>query len=685
MNTTSPPRAGLENDGDTSLTGDRRLETDPLRTKELRRAQQNTRLVRWLRIGLPVSSAVVILLYGISAIGSFHISDLAKLPLVLPNVVPANLTMDNPRYRGFNDDGSQYVVTAKTAKPNPKNTNVVLLDTVTGELTDVKNAKTHLMAKKGSFDTKKNLLRLFDGIEIKSDDGMHARLKSAIYSTKTGIIMSEEPVSVESTTGKLSANKMRYMQKTKEAEFFGGVQTLLTSQKPKTAAASPQEKNAGTMFSNSGAPVLVKSGSLKISDSKNLAVYQQDVTVTQDDTSMATRELEVHYSGGPEKGAKVEGAEQSKPQQKEATSRRVERIISKHPVLIKRGKIQQVTGNSAEFLAHQNLAVINGDVVVTSGQDRRATSQRVEFNTAQDTALLTGDVIVRQNKNEMRGSRLFVDRRQGKLSLTTPKEQGLGRIYARLEGRPGAKKTGKQKKQAKTGEAKNKLASFKTNPGAPIDIEADRLDVDNTPKTAVFRGNVKAKQDTFSVQTSELTVRYKGDVTLDDAAGPHSKAKVDNTGPAMEPTQITARGNVVVNSSGGQSATGDWGEFDLARNTIVVGGDVVLTKGKNVVSGTRLKIDMNSGATVIDASDKSKKDAGWVARSIEKIRSGKKKSVILRSNRPSAVFYPSQFKKKKKGAPSGDKKKNEAATKPAGTASQSDASSSWQVQTATEQ
>ena len=58
------------------------------------------------------------------------------------------------------------------------------------------------------------------------------------------------------------------------------------------------------------------------------------------------------------------------------------------------------------------------------------------------------------------------------------------------------------------------IGSFKVDPNAPMDIEADTLDVYDATKQAVFRGNVKAQQGDFVVRTVELTAFYTGQAGL---------------------------------------------------------------------------------------------------------------------------------------------------------------------------
>jgi lipopolysaccharide export system protein LptA len=74
----------------------------------------------------------------------------------------------------------------------------------------------------------------------------------------------------------------------------------------------------------------------------------------------------------------------------------------------------------------------------------------------------------------------------------------------------------------------------------------------------------------------------------------------------------------------------------VVANKAVVGGSVVLTEGPNSVRGNRLLIDMTTGEAVVQRDN----DAAPVAE-----RSGPA-GAPAPSARPSAVFFPKQFKDK---------------------------------------
>ena len=167
---------------------------------------------------------------------------------------------------------------------------------------------------------------------------------------------------------------------------------------------------------------------------------------------------------------------------------------------------------------------------------------------------------------------------------------------------------------------------------------------------------MRAVQGDFVVRTSELRTYYTGSASLaEPTTAPEQKT------PAQI-NRIEARGKVIVTSKNGQNATGDWANYDVKENQVVLGGDVVLTQGKNVVRGTKLTIDMVTGQSVID-SDVS---GAWSATAAPGDNKGQQTLVKIpgTNKRPSAIFYP--------------REKKAAEKKPSDDASQVDASSgSW--------
>jgi lipopolysaccharide export system protein LptA len=115
---------------------------------------------------------------------------------------------------------------------------------------------------------------------------------------------------------------------------------------------------------------------------------------------------------------------------------------------------------------------------------------------------------------------------------------------------------------------------------APIDVSADRLEVQDRADRAIFAGNVRVRQASLSLDTERLTVAYSG-------------------GGGVQIRRLDAAGGVVVRSPS-ETARANFGIYDLDRKLITLVGDVQLNRGGSRVMGSRLVIDLESGRAVID-------------------------------------------------------------------------------------
>ena len=122
------------------------------------------------------------------------------------------------------------------------------------------------------------------------------------------------------------------------------------------------------------------------------------------------------------------------------------------------------------------------------------------------------------------------------------------------------------------------------NSNAPVDVSADRIEVQERADRAIFAGNVQVRQAGLTLQTARLTVAYTG--------GSQSSGGV-------QIRRLDAAGGVVVRSPS-ETAKGDFGIYDLDRKLITLIGAVQLNRGSNQVNGSRLVIDLDTGRAVID-------------------------------------------------------------------------------------
>lgn len=115
---------------------------------------------------------------------------------------------------------------------------------------------------------------------------------------------------------------------------------------------------------------------------------------------------------------------------------------------------------------------------------------------------------------------------------------------------------------------------------APVDVAADRIEVQDRADRAIFSGNVVVRQAGLTLTAARLTVAY-------------------SSGGGVELRRIDATGGVTVRSPS-ETARGDVGIYDLERRIITLIGDVSLVQRDARVNGGRLTIDLDSGRAVMD-------------------------------------------------------------------------------------
>jgi lipopolysaccharide export system protein LptA len=118
------------------------------------------------------------------------------------------------------------------------------------------------------------------------------------------------------------------------------------------------------------------------------------------------------------------------------------------------------------------------------------------------------------------------------------------------------------------------------NTDAPVDVAADRIEVQDRADRAIFSGNVVVRQADLTLNAARITVAYS-------SAG------------GIQIERIDASGGVVLRSPS-ETARGQFAIYDLNRRLVTLVGGVTLTRGDSNVNGGRLVIDLDSGRAVMD-------------------------------------------------------------------------------------
>ncbi|MEQ1614946.1 MAG: LPS export ABC transporter periplasmic protein LptC [Hyphomicrobiaceae bacterium] len=560
------------------------------RARSFAHARRHTALVRFMRYALPATALIALMSYGAGMRMKYR-TPMGKIDTGTIAISTQNLTMSNPRYEGFNKDGSRFTVAAKTAVQDIKQQGPIELTQIDGRIVQVTNGIVTLTAPRGTFDNKTNQLELFDDIKIRGDDGMRADLSQATILMKENRIVSRQPVAIDMAAGQVRANEMDIRQATKQVIFGNGVMTRLKpALKPAGAAPKAVSNGGPRMMGSSDVPVDIASRTLHVDDVKKTAIFTGDVVARQGEATLSAPEVQAFYDGAAMTAA---GAAPT-------TAGKLSRLFVPSNVMLIQGT-DRITADSADFDATQETMALLGRVVMNSGPERKATSDRADLDSRSDTALLTGNVVVTQDKNVLRGGRLFLDRKAGVTKLSTPSEGGspAGRIATRFyQAAAGAAKGPVKKTEPQTAATPGAGLVFRTDPNAPIDIDAETLDVRDKDKTATYRGAVHAVQGGFQIRTPELVATYSGEAGMVVAGAGEAKQQ------SAQLQRVRANQHVEVTSTGNQSATGDWADFDVKANKVIIGGKVALKDGESVVYGQKAIIDMTTGVTYMENENK---------------------------------------------------------------------------------
>ncbi|MGQ3676086.1 LptA/OstA family protein [Xanthobacter sp. TB0139] len=134
----------------------------------------------------------------------------------------------------------------------------------------------------------------------------------------------------------------------------------------------------------------------------------------------------------------------------------------------------------------------------------------------------------------------------------------------------------------------NALQGFARNKDEPVRINADKLEVRDKDKVAVFSGNVVVQQGDTTLRTRDLLVHYDGESAKPADGAPMQSGQI---------RKLEATGGVVVRTPE-QTASGQTGIFEMKTNTVTLeGAPVVLTQGENVIRGRKLVVNLETGVS----------------------------------------------------------------------------------------
>lgn len=122
------------------------------------------------------------------------------------------------------------------------------------------------------------------------------------------------------------------------------------------------------------------------------------------------------------------------------------------------------------------------------------------------------------------------------------------------------------------------FGKVKTDPGAPVEVSAENLEVNQTNGSARFVGDVIIVQGVMRLSADTVVVTYKTD-------SEQNKSGIE---------RLVASGKVIL-VNGPDAAEADSAEYNIDSGTIVMTGNVLLTQGDAVLTSNRMTVNLTSG------------------------------------------------------------------------------------------
>ncbi|MEM9425287.1 MAG: lipopolysaccharide transport periplasmic protein LptA [Pseudomonadota bacterium] len=110
----------------------------------------------------------------------------------------------------------------------------------------------------------------------------------------------------------------------------------------------------------------------------------------------------------------------------------------------------------------------------------------------------------------------------------------------------------------------------------PVEVTADQFSIDQASGKAVFDGNVLIAQGEVRLSAGTVTIEYAEE------------------GAANAISRLLATGGVTFVTANDAAEATD-AVYSVEQGTVTLSGDVLLTQGRNAISGDRLVVNLSSG------------------------------------------------------------------------------------------
>ncbi len=195
----------------------------PQESRVQRSARRHSRLVKALRILLPLTGAGIFI-GMVALIVVFNI--LSGLGIGNVSLSSDGLVMDHPELSGHDGEKS-YKVTAVRAIQRLSDPRIIDLENIRADIVLSSDQSAKVTSLKGTYDNGAETLSLYDGVQLIWSEGYTVDVSSASIDLKTGALDTPDPVRIRSEKGDIQSGKLSYDQEKGIVRFTDGVKLTL--------------------------------------------------------------------------------------------------------------------------------------------------------------------------------------------------------------------------------------------------------------------------------------------------------------------------------------------------------------------------------------------------------------------------------------------------------------------------
>ena len=211
------------------------------RQQAFQAARRHSRLVRRLRVILPVCGTLVIV--GFVVVTHFSLPANVDLSAARLSVTSNSIIMDNPHLTGFDADKREYSVRADRAIQQLTNPDAVRLEEITATVKVAGQGTATITAGAGDYDNTESTLKLHGGIAVQSSEGYALKMTDAEIDLRGGTMASTKPVTISYEDSTTTGESISVSRGGQVIVLDGGVRTtLMPPKRVPVSEAQPAEE-----------------------------------------------------------------------------------------------------------------------------------------------------------------------------------------------------------------------------------------------------------------------------------------------------------------------------------------------------------------------------------------------------------------------------------------------------------